>query len=650
MGKSVKYPTPPDPVATANAQGEMNRDTAITQAELNMVDQQGPFGSLTYTRLPGQQTRQFDQAAYDKALEQWSTAGGTWQDVNIPGDEGGTTERRFVPGPGGGPQPQRSDFYYMEDDGTPRYQATTTLSPEQQGIYQGQMGLQQNLLDVGNDQLGRVSSALAQPLNFQGIPQAATGLPGSVARLPQQYKIGASGAIDQGAPQYSQNRQNIGNVGGLVRDVDAGQIGRMGPVDTNRSGIGNAGALTRGVAPAGLARTAAANQNRQNIGQTGPIQRGVGADDFGDDRQRVEDALMQRMQPYLDQRREQERTRLVNQGFADPGSQGYSTAMDEVYRAENDARLAAILNAGDEQSRLFGMDVAAGQFANTAQQQAFGQAGARATLANQNIDANLQNRMAVDAFNNQVGLQGFDQRMANAGLNNAAQQQAFGQMGARAAMDNANIDANLANQMATRGFNNQAQAQEFGQGVTAGQFANTAQQQAYDQAAGRVDRSNANIDANLRNDIAAQQTQNLAQQQMFDQQATRAGFYNQAQAQNFGQNVAQNQAAFDQAAYQNALRDRAIQERMLLRQTPINEISALTSGAQVQLPQFANTPQTSIQAPDLQGATYASYQGQLANAQAQAQQNNAFTQGLFSLGGSALGGFGGGGGFQWLFG
>lgn len=183
--------------------------------------------------------------------------------------------------------------------------------------------------------------------------------------------------------------------------------------------------------------------------------------------------------------------------------------------------------------------------------------------------------------------------------------------------------------------------------MAAGQFANTAQQQAFDQAAGRVDRSNANIDANLRNQIAAQQAQNLAQQQLFDQQAARAGFYNQAQAQNFGQNVAQNQAAFDLAAYQNALRDRAIQERMLLRQTPINEISALTSGAQVQLPQFVNTPQTGIQAPDLQGATYASYQAQLNNAQQQAANNRAMTQGLFSLGGAGLGAFGAINPFKW---
>lgn len=542
MGKSApKYPDPPDPWDTASAQGTINQETAYSQQRLNQIDQSTPYGTLTYVPTGEDVTyNRFNQQLYDD----WSN----------------NARNAGKPLP-----PSDAKAFNTTVSLGPRYRAEVQLTPEGQAIQQGQMELEQGMLDVGNDQLGRVANALGQPLDLQGIPQAAQNVPGNVARLPQQYQIGAAGPINQSAPQFSQQRRNTPNTGPLVRNVDASPIGRMGPIDDNRSVIGN----------------------------TGPIQRSVGADDFGDDRQRVEDALMQRMQPYLDQRREQERTRLVNQGFADPASEGYSNAMDEVYRAENDARLGAILNAGQEQSRLFGMDVAAGQFANTAQDQAFGQAAARADLRNRNIDANLANRMSV------------------------------------------------------RGFNNQAQAQEFGQGIANANLNNAAQQQAYGQAADRADRANANIDANLRNQVVAQQAQNAAQQQRFGQAATRADFYNQQQAQNFAQNVARNQAQFDAAAYQNALRDRAIQERMLLRQTPINEISALTSGTQVALPQFVNTPQSGIQSPDFQGATYASYQGQLANADRQAQQRNAFTQGLFGLGGSALGAFGAINPFGW---
>lgn len=100
------------------------------------------------------------------------------------------------------------------------------------------------------------------------------------------------------------------------------------------------------------------------------------------------------------------------------------------------------------------------------------------------------------------------------------------------------------------------------------------------------------------------------------------------------------------AALNNAGRQQSIQELMLQRQTPINEISALMSGAQVQAPSFVPTPQVNVAAPDIMGATYASNNAAMQNYQAQLQANAARQQGLFSLLGSGLGAgayaFGGG--------
>ncbi len=49
MGKSTpSAPTPPDPVATAAAQGNMNQNTATTQQLLNMTNQVTPDGTLSY--------------------------------------------------------------------------------------------------------------------------------------------------------------------------------------------------------------------------------------------------------------------------------------------------------------------------------------------------------------------------------------------------------------------------------------------------------------------------------------------------------------------------------------------------------------------------------------------------------------------------
>jgi len=77
-------------------------------------------------------------------------------------------------------------------------------------------------------------------------------------------------------------------------------------------------------------------------------------------RQRVEQALFQRMQPQLEQNRTALETQLANQGFT-RGDEGYAKAFDSHNRAVNDANLAAITAGGQEQSRLFGLESAAYQ-------------------------------------------------------------------------------------------------------------------------------------------------------------------------------------------------------------------------------------------------------------------------------------------------
>jgi hypothetical protein len=49
--KSAKAPTPPDPVATAAAQTQSNKDTAGYTQALNLIDQNTPLGSLTYNNI-----------------------------------------------------------------------------------------------------------------------------------------------------------------------------------------------------------------------------------------------------------------------------------------------------------------------------------------------------------------------------------------------------------------------------------------------------------------------------------------------------------------------------------------------------------------------------------------------------------------------
>jgi hypothetical protein len=90
----------------------------------------------------------------------------------------------------------------------------------------------------------------------------------------------------------------------------------------------------------------------------------------------------------------------------------------------------------------------------------------------------------------------------------------------------------------------------------------------------------------------------------------------------------------EQSGFLNNLRGSQLNERMALRNQPINEISALMAGGQVTLPQFQQ-----YQSQGVNAAPIGQYVGQN---YAQASQNaNAFNSGLFGLagiGGRAVGG------------
>jgi len=72
-------------------------------------------------------------------------------------------------------------------------------------------------------------------------------------------------------------------------------------------------------------------------------------------------------------------------------------------------------------------------------------------------------------------------------------------------------------------------------------------------------------------------------------------------------------------------RNQAVQEALLARNQPINEIIGLSSGTQVQSPQFASTPQTALAGTDVAGITQQGY----ANKMSQYNQQQANLGGMF---------------------
>jgi len=107
-------PTPPDPVATANAQGAANKEAAIASQELSMVNQVSPYGNLS-----------FDQTR-------------------------------------------------TSAEGTPQYTATSTLTPSSQRQLDLTNQAGEKFGETANAQLNQVSGQLSEPVNYASLGQAPT--------------------------------------------------------------------------------------------------------------------------------------------------------------------------------------------------------------------------------------------------------------------------------------------------------------------------------------------------------------------------------------------------------------------------------------------------------------------------------------------
>ena len=195
----------------------------------------------------------------------------------------------------------------------PTFTAVETLSRDGEAIRDAQSAAQLNLAEMGRDQSGFVQDYLSRPFNIDGLPPSAD-------------------RSNQSAVQY----QNYG--GGTQYDATRTAAPQLGNLNLQTSyGAG---------APDWSSRTG------QQAVAFDPSR--MTEADFSADRQRVEDALMARMQPQFDAARDNLERNLANRGVR-MGSDAYGKAYDTVNRAETDARFGAILNAGQEQSRLQGL-------------------------------------------------------------------------------------------------------------------------------------------------------------------------------------------------------------------------------------------------------------------------------------------------------
>lgn len=292
-GKGGKAPTAPDYMALAAKQGDINADAARLGTTLSRVDQSSPYGSVSYE-----------------------------QDPNNPD----------------------------------KWTQNTTLSPEQQKLFDSNQSNQIGASGAAADQLGQIANRGS--LDFSGQPSQVTNVAQS------QFKT------DVSAPGTATSNLDFSGVASLP-----------------------------------------------------------GANDFGAERQRVEDAMYGRatanLDPQFQQREDAERTRLINSGNTE-GSEAWKNEMGNFERerqnAYTGARDSAILAGGNEQSRLMAD-------ALRARQQGVGEV------------------TAAGQFSNQAAQQALQAELAKTGLYNAAQSDQFAQGQTNAALQNQGRAAGINEQL-----------------------------------------------------------------------------------------------------------------------------------------------------------------------------------------------------------
>ena len=173
MGKASAPPAPDyEAAARATAQGNLAAAQQATQA--NRPNQYTPWGSSTWSN-----DRQFDQAGYDQAMQQYNQAmqasqqpqasgGGYWApsgtdggaDAWVANGSVGTLANSQMP-----TAPNRDQFYSGDN-----WSQTTTLSPQMQALFDQGMQLEQGLFGTQNAALGRVNETLGQGFDTSSLP------------------------------------------------------------------------------------------------------------------------------------------------------------------------------------------------------------------------------------------------------------------------------------------------------------------------------------------------------------------------------------------------------------------------------------------------------------------------------------------------
>lgn len=598
QGGKGSTPKAPDYAALAQQDAQNNLEMARYATQANRPNQYTPWGSSTWTN-----DRTFDQAGYDAAMQ-------AYQQSLQPGGGAGTGGP-FAPGPGGqigmgtvtGPNGQAAqipnfvaDFAGLNDPSVGAGFRSPVSAPNMDDFWSGgdnwsqtislspemQAILdQQNRIQMGL--FGSQDAALGRVNQTMGNGFDTSGLSAGGTALNMANMPGFGSVLDPSVLPASGQAYNPQSLG-----IDLSSLPGMGNVLNTGQLSAMPNALQQSdLAPLGQVLNTSSLPGMGSV--FSPTGESLSIYDPNLQTNNATELIMQRLNPQLDQSHEQLRAQLAQQGIVQ-GSEAYNNAMMQNMQHRNDAQRGAALEGiglgMQQQGMMFNQGLAnrqllAGEQAQQYQQQMNNRAAAVMEQAQQYMQA-TQNRQMTAQEQQQLWNQMMGARQQ--GVNEQAlqfdQQQGL-RMG----------EAGLLGQNAMLGM--QQQAQQFGQ-------------------------------QNYLRELAA-----ALQGQQFGQQTTNQQLYGQLQGQQFNQAEAARQRAFQEAAYARGL--------------PFQELMALTSGSQVQMPQFPGyAQQATTGGANTAGAAHQQYQAQLGAYNAQQAAGGNMMGGLFGMAGSILGGPAGG--------
>lgn len=442
MVSSPKPPPAPDAAATAKAQTEMNKDTALFNRNINMYDEVAPGYRVTYQPIQGPKvnTTGFEALKAPSGEQDYlsryadvagalgkpgATATSAWDHYQKFGQAEGRTWNGgpsryqdniidpYVGVKGGKAQfdQLRRDAGYQGEFGGGKFEDYLKNS-----AYDTRVNYINKLIDAGADPdyIAQLTGTLPDPATVENRYRRVVEMDpaGQANYKKEQALIGkilgaADPQIDRIVKALSSSLDTTGlpdlagsvygeSLGGNMALAN-GQIDPYAGLDKDRfdnirRGAGYSGEFGGGQFEQWLAGQGETKKNEyiSSLREAGVdpdylIQLGVKPDtafDVNRERNKSEAALFERLNPQLQRQRSAKEEQLISQGVM-PGSPRWQAEMDDLARMENDLRLGVTGQGLSELGQVFGMKLSDAQLRNNARSQGLSE---RAYVQNQPIN------------------------------------------------------------------------------------------------------------------------------------------------------------------------------------------------------------------------------------------------------------------------